>query len=172
MLINVRFPRALILGGLASLIAGADLCAQGGTLAVGARVRVHYVGGTSDRLRVGALVRADSSTVAITNERNSEVTTIPRQTVFSVERSVPDGRHTGDGMVIGLLGGALVTALVGEMTAHCPRYGECYKDLGIAASSVAGGILGLVVGGVIGSHIPSERWEESVLPNRVVPDQK
>ncbi|MGE5180392.1 MAG: hypothetical protein ACM3PF_15005 [Bacteroidota bacterium] len=75
--------------------------------------------------------------------------------VTSLERSAGKHGHAWTGIGIGLLVGVGVGALIGSQYAEDdPGFG----GLHIAVGAIGGGAAGMLVGGVVGASIRTERW--------------
>ena len=130
-------------------------------LVPGARARVTESGERSTRR--GTVVTAAADTVTLKLDSGGETIALSRAAITRVEISQGLHGHTAAGIGIGLLAGFGVGAVYGYN--HCGTCGGGEDDAttrmldALAWGGILGGA-GMLVGGVIGAHHKTDRWEE------------
>jgi len=143
-------------------------------IAAGTRARVTAPALGPSR-RVATVIAQRGDTLVLRSEGALNSVAVPLAGVTGLE--VSRGRHTRvrRGLVVGLLGGALVGA-VSAFAAYesdpCAQgqFFGCF-DMGrgeqMGLGAVAGGVLGAAVGSVVGLAWRTVRWERVSLPPRI-----
>ena len=107
---------------------------------------------------IGTLVATSADSIWIRPERASASSApipIPRASVRSLVRGERVGAHKLVGAGLGLLTGAVAGGFVGRASA-C----ECdLRSMSIAAGTVAGGLVGILTGTLIGAVNPHYEWD-------------
>lgn len=131
-------------------------------LVPGTRARITESGERSARR--GTIVTSGPDTVTMRLDWSEKTIALSRAAITRVEVSQGLHGHTAAGIGIGFLAGFGVGAVVGYNSC-----GSCGGEEGPALDALAwGGILGaagMLVGGVVGAHYKTDRWEE-VPPTR------
>jgi hypothetical protein len=124
------------------------------------------------RPKTGSVVSSTSDTLVFIPAKESFTTAISTPKISRVD--VAQGTHTRklQGALLGFLAGAGAGLIIGSVTYKPPRCNPdvwCMDMFGQAGSTVAGGVLGALLGTVtgllIGSH-ESDNWVQVKLPNR------
>ena len=168
--------RFLALASAAFLTVTADARAQEVSLRVGDRVRVTASTPLADN-QVGTVVAIEAQMLVVTVDSALRYAVevverrYPIEAITRLERSLGkkyELSNTITGAVIGALGGAAIGAVAA--TAYCSDSNEalCQEPAGTAAAmgGAAGALGGLLIGGVIGSLIKAEQWQE-IRPDRL-----
>jgi hypothetical protein len=136
---------------------------------VGDRVRVThgcttgtaYGGGTRRTCQTdsGLLVTVTANSLAVAE--GTDETVFALDSVSSLEVSSGKRRRVGRSMLIGSAIGGGVGALIGAIyfANDCSESGVC-SLAGAAVGAIVGVPLGLLVGGVAGAFVKTDRWEE------------
>lgn len=162
---------------LALLLASPVAWAQESVVVPGARVRI--TGFESDRSarRAGTVVTAGGDTVVLRLDPGGETMPFAMAGITRVELSRGLKGHTGAGIGLGLLAGFGVGAVVGYTSCGTCGGGEDDQISKLLGALAWGGIIGgggMLVGGLVGAHhkterwdtVPSNRWRFSVGPRR------
>jgi hypothetical protein len=137
-------------------------------LQIGARVRVSSsTPGFSGPPRVANVLAQQGDTLSLRPEGTQDSVPLPLRLITRLEVSAGRSSHGRQGMGLGLLGGALIGAVVGAAT-YTPCTSSCDfapKSRGDQAklSGIGGALIGTLVGGVIGSIRQTENWERVAL---------
>jgi len=75
-------------------------------------------------------------------------------------------RHKRAGLVLGFVGGAALGAGISAIAQPRKPAGDDYRGFNVAATGVLGALAGSVIGAIIGSQVPTERWESFEIPVR------
>ena len=138
---------------------------QVASLQPGARVRI--TAPTLDmHRRVGEVAEVTSDTIVVVFEPDALPRPIPLAAVTQADVSLGRGPSVGGGAtgaVIGLLGGAALGLLIGEVSQSSSCSDCVYGELGAAV----GGGSGLILGFIIGVAIPREKWRSISLPSQI-----
>jgi hypothetical protein len=161
--------RTIALAGLAIASSATTATAQvvpgkapGVEPAPGDRVRLHY--GADGKQQVeGSWIGVNDGAVRVLVKGRADTAQIALTEVASLERSTGQRSHWGTGLVVGLLGGALVGGAIGTLAGHDdPDFMAIHQMFGAGVGAAVGGLLGAAVG----SSIKSDRWEAGLLPSR------
>ncbi len=117
----------------------------------------------------GWVVRSGGDTLVIRPDARNGETRIPwyssriesldlRQ-VDRVQVSRGRNTHTGDGMAVGIVAGAVLGGGIGG--AACDPYG--FYDACVSGSALAGVVVGSLSGLIVGASLRSERWQDIAL---------
>lgn len=152
---------------IASLVAQIAAAQAPPNLRVGERIRVaHWCSAAhhgdvdcrnapAPRVDAGQLQALDADTLRMRTPDGGESLAIP--TGLVTQLWVLDGTegNAGAGAVLGLIGGGLIGAAIGST-----QEGDCYWMCGVAtaAGGLSGAAAGLLIGGIAGSSIHSDRW--------------
>jgi hypothetical protein len=137
-------------------------------LQIGARVRVSSSApGFSGPPRVANVLAQHGDTLSFRPEGTQDSIALPLSLITRIEVSTSRSSHRRQGMGLGLLGGALIGAVVGAATyTPCsgPGFGSCIFSPGSRGEQAkwggfVGALVGTSVGGFIGSDWQSENWE-------------
>lgn len=145
------------------------------SLTPGARIRVKAPGALMPEQQAGRLISLGPDTLVLQPD-GAPAASIPRSSIGEIDISL--GRHseTRNGLVIGLLTGAAAGAALGAAVGHddtCTSRGlfgdeppttfKCGSLFGrgqvAAVTGVAGGLVGLIVGGLIGHAQSNDEWQ-------------
>jgi hypothetical protein len=149
--------RLIWLGSIALLCSPLTVWSQ----EAGSRIRITESEAAGFRRHSGTLVRAGADTIVLKLDRGGEAVAYPLAGVSRFEVSQGQKGHALAGAGLGLLAGAGLGALIGAT--NCGSACSGSDDLGGLAVLIWSGIgagVGLVAGGVIGSTLKSDRWEE------------
>ena len=107
---------------------------------------------------IGTLVATSADSIWIRPERASATSApvpIPRASVRSLERGERVGAHKLAGAGVGFVTGAVFGGFVGRASAcHCDL-----RSMSVAAGTVAGGLVGILAGTLIGAVNPHYEWD-------------
>jgi len=132
---------------------------QAPVVRVGDRVRVSVAPDEPHRQRsVGTLLAFNTSHLRIALADGTREIEIPRSALTRLEVSRGRSSKWATGLVLGLLGGALIGAAV-LLTIDDPPSGLPAKDWA-AVGAVLGAPPGMVLGTAIGASIRADRWEQ------------
>ena len=133
----------------------------------GDRIRIKQVDGP---VLTGRLARFSAETIQLSLDSGGPTVEVPVEGIEALETSL--GRRTRYGIYIPLsmLGGALVGAAYGAITADPrelpPGFRNDFDQPGFRAAVgfIRGGLIGLPVGLILGSVFSEERWNAVSLP--------
>ncbi len=133
----------------------------------GDRIRIKQVDGP---VLTGRLARFSAETIQLSLDSGGPTVEVPVEGIEALETSL--GRRTRYGIYIPLsmLGGALVGAAYGAITAdpreRRPGFRSDFDQPGFRAAVgfIRGGLIGLPVGLILGSVFSEERWNPVALP--------
>lgn len=153
---------------LATSLAG-TLDAQVGTLLdprviPGAEVRVQA--SHSRTRREASLLSLRGDTILLDVRHPHEQIAILLADVQGFEVRVDHGNHKRAGILLGLIVGGAGGAVIGRATYSGPKTDGYNSGLNSIAYGLGGGVLGAIAGGVIGRHMPRNRWVRISLPLR------
>ena len=145
------------------------LGAQGPSILVpGARVRVIASHGYTPAVSTGRVIGLRGDTLLLQRDGDTDSAAIPLMMLTNVETSRGFHPATMKGLGYGFAAGAVAGAIVGGLTYQEPTCapGSWFCGIGdpgaggvAAITSVVGGLLGTIVGGVIGHAHQTEDWE-------------
>jgi hypothetical protein len=135
------------------LAAPATLRAQMSNSAVESRLRVTMVG-QPDAPLIGTAVQSSDSTLYLRRSGSSDTIAIQRSRIQRVEISSGSRGHLLVGMLVGGAAGAASLAAADRCT-------NCFG--GQQEAAIVGGVGGLLIGGIVGELIRTERWK-SITP--------
>ena len=121
----------------------------------GQRVRVTAPSAGASNL-VGSVVALRTDTLVVQDEAQATPLAIPFTSVTRLHLSVNKGR-TLEGMAIGLLAGALAGFAVAASVEEPRGFGGPFTGL---VAILVGPPVGMLIGGIWGSQIRRNRWEE------------
>jgi hypothetical protein len=154
-----RFPILTVVALLQLQVSSSGSAQEVPVLVPGARVRITE----SNVTQRGTILTAGADTVTLRPDRREETIAISRTGITRVELSRGLHGHTGAGIGLGFLAGLGVCALVGYNSCGTCGGGEDDQTTKMLSALAWGGILGgagILVGGVIGAHHKTDRWEE------------
>ena len=139
-----------------SAVAGRVLAQQ--YVSAGARVRVVDTG-THASLLKGTFVRVAADSVFVTASDSTAFMMLggPHQLQVSGGRH----GHPFKGMGIGFVAGAGLGAIIGSATysdSDCADAFFCNKKINTGVDAIGGALLGLLVGGIVGASVKTEKW--------------
>ena len=109
---------------------------------------------------IGQLETLDRDNLHLSSETTHTEFVIPRASITHLYLTDGTKGHFWPGAGIGLVGGALIGAVIGSTTEFCVD--SCTPDEAqagaIEAGIIIGAPVGFLLGGVVGSLIRSERW--------------
>lgn len=118
----------------------------------------------------GRLLWVRPDTIALADRDGNHTRLVPRETVASFEISTWRRSRAGRGAWIGLLAGAAGGVAFGLHVKATENTGENdYEDAAPAVLGVAGGIVGLGLGALVGSMFHTDLWMRPDLPRDVPP---
>jgi hypothetical protein len=157
----LRCAPAIVLQLLTTPLQAQDSLSRSAPVGAGTMVRI-WVG---RKVYTGKMVSrdADSIRVEVSNdvwgpERRVMVLALPLGEVTQLEIRTRKASHTGEGAALGMFGGALIGAGIGDLgNMFCGWDNSC--DSGRQTrGALIGGAIGLLVGAIVGSGANSERW--------------
>jgi hypothetical protein len=148
--------------------AAAQMPATEAPLQIGARVRVSSSApGFSGPLRVANVLAQHGDTLSFRPEGTQDSIALPLSLITRIEVSTSRSSHGRQGMGLGLLGGALIGAVVGAATyTPCSSteflgclFAPTSRGANAELGGIGGALIGTIVGGVIGRNRQTENWE-------------
>jgi hypothetical protein len=173
--------RYLITGLLLVVLFQSEVMAQISSLYRGDKVRISAPNIYPETVR-GTIYGINTTQITLNIEGDYYI--FPLNSIERLDVSLGKKRHTGDGALIGLTGGALLGGLIGSTTYEpCnedeERYGCSFhfsEKTSVQLGALAFGTIGLVVGTVIGAVIKTDVWKRYPLKASMdfqsVPTQK
>ena len=134
----------------------------------GTVVRVSHDAACCETPLTGTLLDATADSIRIRpggTKNSAAPITLSRRSVQRFERGERVGAYAGVGAMAGFLVGSLAGRAIGtaSMCHQCDGLGGVAQAEGF----VLGGLVGILTGVIIGSHIPHYAWEQADLPQRV-----
>ena len=131
----------------------------------GDRIRIKQVDGT---VLTGTLATLSPETIQLSVGLDDRMAEVPVAQIEALEISLGQQSRVGKYIGISMLGGALVGAAIGGITADpgSDSLFPAFDDPGfrMAAGFITGGLIGLPVGFILGSMIREERWNPAAIP--------
>jgi hypothetical protein len=160
---EVRVRHVTVLGTVVLLQAFSVAQAQEPLFVPGVRVRITESDSATSGPHAGTVVAAGRDTVVVRLDRGGE--TVPFAVAGISRLDVSQGLkgHTGAGIGLGFLAGVGVGAAVGYNSCGTCGGGEDDATSKMLSALAWGGIIGAggaLVGGLIGAHYKTDRWEE------------
>lgn len=121
----------------------------------GAPTQQRFVVTGTTRVLTGEFLSAAADTIRMSTGHPAVVHVLPAACVLGISVRDGWGAHTVTGLGLGLMGGALLGALVGSGVDFC-ILGDCGPATGLGA--ILGAPVGLVIGGAVGALIRTPRW--------------
>jgi len=136
-------------------------------VAPGARVRVRQETQCCVVTTTGKFVALTPTALLLRAPRSDTTIAVPRDNIREIEQAVPGSDHVYLGTTIGLLVGAGAGFDYGLHHPGCHGDGPCLAVIVGAGTAFVGGLVGMVAGSLIGSHIKRDEWQPVDLPARV-----
>lgn len=152
---------------LLSVSVARPLSGQGSPLVAGERIRIHQTNPCCAATIRGILLSATPDSVRYSPLGIAEVITLPRASIFGVERVIAAGDRKPEGAAFGFILGAILGGVLASQHTYPDVDHGSFKGFGTLAGGVGGALVGTVLGVVVGSHLGWERWEPAVLPVNV-----
>jgi hypothetical protein len=149
----------------------------GARLEIGTRIRVSSsVPGFLGSPRVANVLSQRGDTLSLRPEGTQDSIPLPLGSITRLEVSAGRSSHRRQGMGLGLLGGALIGAVVGAATYTPCSTTQFLGCLGAPTSrggqaeevGLVGALIGTFVGGFIGARRQTENWERVAVTARNV----